>query len=181
MAVQIGAKPDSGFDDPIGMLKDCHRRIEHFLHILSTIVDRAQAGGQSRALASEESGAVESALHYFRLGGQRHNADEEDSLFPRLRADWAISSFEEIAGLQTDHRAADDLHTQVEKLYSRWIENGKLSPEDLQHLLAATQRLSRLYAEHIKIEEEIVFPHAAEVLDQKAIADIGQEFRARRQ
>ena len=24
MAIQIGAKPDSGFDDPIGMLKDCH-------------------------------------------------------------------------------------------------------------------------------------------------------------
>ena len=31
MGIQIGAKPDSGFDDPIGMLKDCHRRIEHFL------------------------------------------------------------------------------------------------------------------------------------------------------
>jgi len=34
MAIQIGAKPDSGFDDPIGMLKDCHRRIERFLGIL---------------------------------------------------------------------------------------------------------------------------------------------------
>jgi hypothetical protein len=34
MTIQIGAKPDSGFDDPIGMLKDCHRRIEHFLYML---------------------------------------------------------------------------------------------------------------------------------------------------
>lgn len=34
MAVQIGAKPDSGFDDPIGMLEDCHRRSEAFLGIL---------------------------------------------------------------------------------------------------------------------------------------------------
>jgi hypothetical protein len=34
MAIQIGAKPDNGFDDPIGMLKDCHRRIEHFPYML---------------------------------------------------------------------------------------------------------------------------------------------------
>jgi hypothetical protein len=45
MAIQIGAKPDSGFDDPIGMLKDCHRRIEHFLNILCVlrIVLRSEA------------------------------------------------------------------------------------------------------------------------------------------
>jgi hypothetical protein len=43
MAVQIGAKPDSGFDDPIGMLKDCHRRIEHFLDILCLVAERAHA------------------------------------------------------------------------------------------------------------------------------------------
>jgi hypothetical protein len=34
MGTQAGAKPDSGFDDPVGMLKDCHRRIEPVLSIL---------------------------------------------------------------------------------------------------------------------------------------------------
>jgi len=81
MAVQIGAKPDSGFDDPIGMLTDCHRRIEQFLEILVVVAHRAQR----RALNDEESAAVRSALDYFRIGGQRHTADEELSLFPRLR------------------------------------------------------------------------------------------------
>jgi hypothetical protein len=42
MAIQIGAKPDSGFDDPIGMLKDCHRRIESFLGILCVVVTGCQ-------------------------------------------------------------------------------------------------------------------------------------------
>jgi hemerythrin-like domain-containing protein len=181
MPVQIGAPPDSGFDDPIGMLKDCHRRIEYFLQILCLVVERAQSSGQLRALTNEEATAVESALHYFRVGGKRHNEDEEESLFPRLRAEWAVCSFEEIAGLEGDHRAANDLHSQVEKLYQSWIADGKLSAEDGQHLLAATRRLKNLYAEHIKIEEEIVFPLAAEVLDPKAIDAIGAEFRARRQ
>ena len=68
MGIQIGAKPDSGFDDPIEMLKDCHRRIENFLRILCVVVERA-AG---RAMTDEEAAAVKSALHYLRVGGQRH-------------------------------------------------------------------------------------------------------------
>lgn len=177
MAIQIGAKPDSGFDDPLGMLKDCHRRIEHFLNTLCTVVERAPA----RALTAEETNAVEAALNYFRVGGQRHNADEEESLFPRLRAEITLASFEEIAGLESDHRSAADLHDQVQNLYQKWIRNNALSPEEEQHLLVATKRLKNLYEEHIQIEEKIVFPHAAEVLDPQALAAIGQEFRARRQ
>ena len=93
MAVQIGAKPDSGFDDPIGMLKDCHRRIEHFLDILFLIAECAHA----RALTGEERSAVQAALQYFHVGGERHNADEEESLFPRLRGESSGGSLEEIA------------------------------------------------------------------------------------
>jgi hypothetical protein len=48
MAVQIGARPDSGFDDPIGMLKDCHRRIERFLGILCQVARQAQGRAQHR-------------------------------------------------------------------------------------------------------------------------------------
>ena len=44
MAIQIGAKPDSGFDDPIGMLKDCHRRIVSFLGILALWLIGRRAG-----------------------------------------------------------------------------------------------------------------------------------------
>ena len=88
MSVQIGARPDSGFDDPIGMLKDCHRRVERFLRILCQVVERAHG----RSLDAEESAAVQAALHYFRTGGLRHTADEEESLFPRLRAETAAAS-----------------------------------------------------------------------------------------
>jgi hypothetical protein len=65
MAVHIGAKPDSGFDDPIGMLKDCHRRIEHFLDILCLVAERAH----TRSLSGEERSAVKAALQYFHVGG----------------------------------------------------------------------------------------------------------------
>lgn len=177
MGIQIGAKPDSGFDDPIGMLKDCHRRIEQFLHVLCLVVERAPG----RPLTEEEAAAVQSALQYFRVGGQRHTADEEKSLFPRMRAERATAgAVKEIEALEADHREADDLHFAVEKLYSTWAEGRTLSPEEEQRLRVATQRLKQLYEGHIKIEENLVFPRAAESLDRQAIAAIGAEFRERR-
>jgi hemerythrin-like domain-containing protein len=175
MAIQIGAKPDSGFDDPIGMLKDCHRRIESFLGILCVVVDRAQG----RSLTDEERDAVKAALQYFRTGGQRHTADEEESLFPRLRKSDA-KSFEEIDRLEDDHREANNLHSSVERLYSVWIESGSLSAENTRLLLSETARLKQLYSAHIEVEEKIVFARASQILDTHAIAAIGTEFRFRR-
>jgi len=177
MGIQIGAKPDAGFDDPIGMLKDCHRRIEQFLHVLCLVVERAPG----RPLTEEEANAVKSALNYFRVGGQRHTADEEESLFPRMRAEQGTATaLKEIEALETDHRQADDLHAAVERLYASWLEGKTLSAEELQKLRGATERLKQLYEGHIRIEENLVFPRAAEGLNREAIAQIGEEFRSRR-
>ena len=175
MAIQIGAKPDSGFDDPIGMLKDCHRRIESFLGILCVVVGRAQG----RSLTNEERNAAQAALQYFRTGGQRHTVDEEESLFPRLRKS-AADSFKEIDRLEDEHHEANDLHGSVERLYSTWIESCGLGLEETQQLLSQTARLKQLYSDHIQVEETIVFARATEVLDNNAITAIGTEFRFRR-
>ncbi len=176
MAVQIGAKPDSGFDNPIGMLVDCHRRIERFLQILCGVAARAHG----RELAEGEKTAVVDALRYFRTGGCRHTADEEESLFPRLRAAEGAGGLEELNGLESDHGLADDLHAAVNTLYTRWIATGGLGAQDEQRLLRSTSKLQHLYKAHIKIEEGIVFPRAAEALDQRTIAEMGREFAERR-
>jgi hemerythrin-like domain-containing protein len=175
MAIQIGANLDSGFDDPIGMLKDCHRRIESFLGILCVVVDRALG----RSLNDGERNAVQAALQYFRTGGQRHTADEEESLFPRLRESNA-GSLAEIDRLEADHREASALHGSVERLYTAWIASGELTSTDALQLKSQAERLKQLYAGHIVIEETIVFARASQVLDSHTIAAIGTEFRFRR-
>lgn len=176
MGIQIGAKPDSGFDDPIGMLVDCHRRIERFLSILCVVVERARG----RSLTEEERQAVEAALLYFRVGGQRHNADEEESLFPRLRAVSTGEGFHELGGLENEHRQANKWHEEADGLYRSWMDAGRLSTEDEERIVNATRQLQRLYDGHIQLEERVVFPRAAEVLDRPSIAAMGEEFRARR-
>ena len=176
MAIQIGAKPDSGFDDPIGMLIDCHRRIERFLHVLCVVANRAR----NRALTDEEVTAVQSALQYFSAGGLRHTADEEESLFPQLRVSSATDPIADLGRLESDHRQANELHAMVDTSYSEWIAAGHLSPEDELRLRSGTEQLKHLYQEHIQVEEKIVFPRAAEMLDSGTITAIGQEFHARR-
>jgi len=176
MGIQIGARPDAGFDDPIGMLKDCHRRIEHFLNIVCVVAGRAHG----RSMTEEEASAIQAALHYFRVGGQRHNADEEQSLFPRMRAAASADDAGEIGDLAHDHRDAGDLHAKVDVLYSGWIANGALTPEQRHELAAATAALRQLYERHIELEERVVFPRAAQMLSRESISAMGEEFRLRR-
>jgi hemerythrin-like domain-containing protein len=176
MAIQIGAKPDAGFDDPLGMLKDCHRRIENFLRVLCHVVESRQEG----SLGAEEVSAVQSALDYFRMGGQRHTQDEEESLFPRIVAACAEDSLEALGKLELEHDEANRLHTAVDRLFSDWIDSRQISRAERESLRAGVNRLRSLYHDHIRLEEELVFPRAAERLNAEDLAAIGKEFRARR-
>jgi len=176
VGIQIGAKPDRGFDDPIGMLADCHRRIESFLRVLCLVAERARG----KSLSEEEAAAVNAALNYFRAGGRRHTADEEESLFPRLRGASNSNALDELDRLEGDHERANELHEEVERLFLKWIESGWLVKDDEKMLLNATGELECIYKIHIKVEEEVVFPQAARTLGQQAIAAMGEEFRARR-
>jgi hemerythrin-like domain-containing protein len=175
MPVQIGARRDSGFDDPLGMLQDCHRRIEQFLKILSTVADRARG----RALDTEESSAVESALHYFRTGGVRHTADEEESLFPRLRIH-SDAPLETVGGLHQEHEQADALHADLDRLFTAWMVSGALGKDQQEQLDSAMKQLEQLYSGHIELEERIVFPAAARLLSREELSVVGEEFRRRR-
>jgi iron-sulfur cluster repair protein YtfE (RIC family) len=81
MPITIGAKRESDFTDPIGMLGDCHRRIERFLNVQVTLATREKGG----PLTEEHRAALETSLRYFREAAPKHTADEEESLFPLLR------------------------------------------------------------------------------------------------
>ena len=76
-----GPETQAGFDEPLRLLSDCHRRTEHFLGILLKVA-REQLGGQ---LNQEYRRALEAAMQYFKNAAPRHRADEEQSLFARLR------------------------------------------------------------------------------------------------
>jgi hemerythrin-like domain-containing protein len=177
MSVQIGQDRESDFSNPLGLLSDCHRRMERFLAVLVKVSQRASG----RELDPEEQAALENALAYFRTSAPKHTADEEDSLFPRLRATaQAQASLDCLRGLESDHQAANRDHQFVDALGRRWINERKLSAEDSRDLIQALNRLSDMYARHIAIEDRELFPLAARVLPANQLADVGREMVGRR-
>jgi hypothetical protein len=78
--IQIGHRAHHDFTEPLGLLRDCHRRIEHFLRILVAI----EAGAAGRPLTPSDRSALQGAIRYFKIAAPTHTADEEISLFPRL-------------------------------------------------------------------------------------------------
>jgi hemerythrin-like domain-containing protein len=179
MPIVIGAKPESNFADPIGLLTDCHRRIEMFLSVLVQV--SAQAGGGP--LTSERRRAWETALRYFREAAPKHTADEEQTLFPRLRGldrPEVKTVLERVELLETDHARANKAHAEVERLGQDWLASGSLSSADAERLCAVLAELTDLYRDHIAIEEREVFPAAAKLLSKSERDAIGDEMAARR-
>ena len=179
MPIVIGAKRQSDFTDPIGMLGDCHRRIEMFLNVLVRVAEQARG----EPLNEEQRGALETALRYFREAAPKHTADEEESLFPRLRR---IESAEvraliaRIESLEEEHVCADRSHGEIDELGRLWLRNGTLPLEQASRLLTLLVQLRDLYRHHIATEEHDVFPAAAAALSIADREAIGSEMASRR-
>lgn len=179
MPVVIGGKPESSFADPIGLLTDCHRRIERFLSVLSTVSRQARGG----SLSDEQRNSLDTALRYFREAAPKHTADEEESLFPRLRAidrPEAQSVLATVDELARQHIEADVAHAEVDRLGQSWIDRGSLSEVDAARFAELVAQLQALYRGHISTEEGELFPAAAKVLDKAQRDAIGEEMAARR-
>ena len=179
MAITIGAKPESSFREPLGLLGDCHRRIERFLDQLLRVAESAQGG----ALDDDRRTEWETALRYFERAAPLHTEDEEKSLFPRLRASAdprAREALRALAGLEEDHRTADADHAEVDRLGRVWLSEGSLSDEQTARLRVTLRCLRALYARHIAIEDNTVFPLAGAALRPEEIAAIGREMALRR-
>lgn len=177
MPIQIGQKPESGFNNPLGLLSDCHRRIEQFLAVIIKVCDTADGA----PMVSPEIDALENALEYFRNAAPKHTDDEEDSLFPRLRAaPGGQAALDCMAVLESDHAAANRDHEKVDAFAREWLDTGILDPRDLREMKRALERLSRIYARHIATEDRELFPLAARVLPAEVLAEVGREMAERR-
>jgi hemerythrin-like domain-containing protein len=179
MPLQIGQRPDHGFDEPLGLLSDCHRRIEGFLGILTAATDRIEG----RALDAVARGQLEGALAYFASAAPRHTADEEESLFPRLERSGdprAIAALDAIHRLEDDHVEAGEHHAVIDRLIRRWLTDDVLPANAVSELKERLTSLNRLYEAHIAVEDNDVFPAAARILPAAEIQAIGREMAARR-
>ncbi|HET6880391.1 MAG TPA: hemerythrin domain-containing protein [Pirellulales bacterium] len=177
--VNFGTPRESSFAQPLGLLSDCHRRIESFLTDMRCVA--TELGGGILAKADRE--RLSRAVRYFTVAAPRHTADEEESLFPRLRVatdPQARQAIDALSRLEADHDRADDCHAEANALADRWLAEGTLDGSDAERLVELLETLAAIYAAHIAVEDSTVFPAAGEALDSSQIEAIGREMAARR-
>lgn len=162
----------------MGLLSDCHRRIEMFLGSLEQV-----AVVSDHLLSDDARRALESALRYFKEAAPRHTADEEESLFPRLRkagGNEVLEVLSTVEVLETDHERAEALHAEADELGQRCLAAGYLEKQDAERFKAVQTELRKIYSEHIRIEDEIVFPAADRILTATQKAGVAAEMARRR-
>jgi hemerythrin-like domain-containing protein len=148
--------------DPFAMLLRCHRRLEERLAELEGAagLDRDEA----RAVAGEVLGFLDRAV-------ARHEADEEQSLFPRLTFEPKLAPL--LERLAREH--AEQARV-VERLRGA-LENDALDPPALT---ALARELRGAYDRHVAVEESELFPAARALLGPDSLDDIAREMEERR-
>lgn len=155
----------------VALLLECHGRIRAFTTLAVQIAE-------GQAAAPELADAAARLHRYFTLALPLHEADEEQTLRPRLDETAPPALRAALATMVGEHAAA---HPLLVELTSAW----DVARVDPRHpLLAAThERAQRFAAQmelHLAAEERLVFP-AVQQLNPAAQAAILVEMSARRE
>jgi hemerythrin-like domain-containing protein len=167
------------FADPLGLLVHCHGKIEAQLNVLEHATRVLRESGAS----PEAFRAVAAAQAHFAGPGMKHTADEEESLFPRLRRFAGPSEYgvrDALEELEGQHRVAERAHADFDALVERMTRGVTPSERDVDEFDLCVEALTSLYGPHILLENEVIFPAAARVVPPNELLAVGQEMRARR-
>lgn len=171
----VDLPPEPGFDDPLQMLWACHQHIRGQLETLQRLANHlSMFGVDARARQ-----AAEDLVRYFDTAAPHHHADEEEDLFPAVRA---AAQGEARQRLET---LIATLRQEHERMSAAWaglrpvlvaVATGEMADLTIEHAMA----FDTLYDAHMGREERGIFPIAARLLDAEQIRAIGAAMTARR-
>lgn len=158
------------FDDPLGMLRACHGRLERQIATLERLARHLPEHGCDTDARS----AARAILRYFDQAEPNHHADEEASVFPRLLAR-APSARDLVARLGDEHRRLHVAWRRVRPLLA-----GVASGQRANLPPALIHEVQHAYAAHLALENERLLPLCADYLTAGDLVAIGEEMAARR-
>lgn len=172
---RLGAQAGPTFDEPLEMLEACHERIEAQLATLEKLVAHLAA----RGCDPEGRAAALGVMRYFDTAGVHHHSDEEEDLFPLLRAIAATQRREEIGAtlyeLQREHESMGTLYAALRECLDT-IAQGEGARLDAGEVA----RFAWLYRRHIRLEAGTIIPFARAALDANQRRHLGVRMAERR-
>ena len=170
--IEIGSRRPAP-QGAVDLLLDCHTRIRTFSRLASRIAE-------ARGVAEEEiADSAARVRRYFSVALPLHVADEEESILPRLVGrDPALDAA--LARMEAEHDGHDEDVGRLIALCGA-LADAPASLSDLREDLGGVAaRLVRAFDEHLRAEEEAVFPALRRLLPPAEREAIFAEIRARR-
>lgn len=170
-------KPLPGFDAPLEMIEACHDRIEAQLSTLEGLAPYVAAHGPDEAARN----AAQAVMRYFDTAGEAHNRDEDEDLFPLIRAAAARDGRHEIGAtlyeLEREHENMDRLWSEVRARLDA-IATGRAGQPGLDADLVT--RFAWIYRRHMQLESDLLLPYARQVIESGQRAMLGTRMAERR-
>lgn len=171
---RIDQAPASGSDSagPLERLTSFHVELRAALAALSALFDDASTG-------APDARAAQRLVELFTGPLLWHDEDEEVGLLPRLRR-LALGETERaiIDATSGGHDRMEELLEHLGPLLSR-MAAGTCAREDVDAGAAQARALRNLLDAHMKLEEEALFPLAAQRLGHDELEALGREMDAR--
>jgi len=167
--------PGAGFDEPFAMLDACHERVRRSLGLLARLRAYLHAQGCDDS-ARQAAGDV---LRYFDVAAPLHHEDEELHVFPPLLAapaDAALVAL--VRQLQQDHVLMAQRWAAARPALQDLARGAADAFTPAQE--AALDAFAASYADHLRHEDETVYPAARALLDAPAEQAMGQDMAQRR-
>ena len=176
MLTQISSpKPSPVPSGPVEMLQDCHQRIRHFVQLSRTLAE-AQEAPQAQV--------VEAADHIFRYFSQSlplHEADENETLFPRLQRIAPLGSplREAAKAMVQQHHAIEELVFELAAVCGALRRQPERLPGLSAQLQHVAEALDEIFSSHLEMEETVIFPAVAQ-LPPEELEAMSREMQQRR-
>jgi iron-sulfur cluster repair protein YtfE (RIC family) len=160
---------------PLEMLQGCHARIRHFMQLSRTLAE-AEA-----APPNEIADAAAAIQRYFSQALPLHEADENQTLFPRLQNAAPLGSplREAAKAMVEQHRAIDELVAELLSLCRSLGQHPERLPRLAARLRHVSAALDPIFAAHLHMEETVIFP-ALEQFSPAQLEEMSREMQHRR-
>jgi len=172
----MGAPDFPGFDRPLELIRQTHRRLEQRCALMDRLVDHLQQNG-SDADARASAGHI---VRFFDEDMANHHLDEEDGFYDAVaeaapgRSRPAIAKL--VADLRDEHEKLQAIWRDVLRPQLTAVMEGRASALNRD----AVMRCHMMYVSHVEREEQVLLPLAEKRFSPSLLESLGRAMAARR-
>ncbi len=173
-------------ENPFEKLQECHDHILEQLAKLEVALHDLEAGGISALIRQKE--CLTKTFEFIDTSGHMHTKDEEEGLFPFLdsklqpRVQRLHFDRTPVQAIKEQHRKGEEITERLRFLNDKLQKDPNQMGAEilLEEFVRKSQALIEFYREHIRGENEVVFPLAERLLTQEEKAEVARIMDAHR-